>query len=599
MNKISLLSFTLCMLFFNHALKSQNVVINEIMYNFGFNLDKLESGNWIELYNTTNNNINLNGWQIQFGINTYTITNKSIAANGYLVASSKDSLMAINYPGTPLLGESLGFGLDDAGENIKIFDANNVLVDEVTYTDDAPWPTCADGDGQSLSLSSATADNSLPGSWSCSGSMGGTPGASNINNCSAALGNIVINEINYKSDSGNDAGDWIELHNAGSSNVDISGWNMLDSDTLYIIPQTTIIPSNGYIVIASKLLKFSSIHTTVDITNVLGDSGISLSGNGEQIALINNNRCLIDELEYNDSKPWPKDPDGDGPTLTLIDPAYNNKVAGSWTSSDVVQGNDFGSPNQANNVPDPCATAPPQLVISEVNYDSDGDNNPSNWLEIYNPSGTEIDLSNFKINRKGDQYKIPQGTTIAAMDYLVLADSLNKFKFTMECPPENVHPFDTELNFSNGGDLISIYSGFSNDYGCLVDSVRYNDKAPWPIDIGGSGNTIELIDVNLDNSDPTNWAASNYYLGSSGIANQQPSPTICPCDAVDLVRTGNLFIPNLTHYKAEKSVTFNTVNYILSQGSSCKITAGECILINQIDVVDPMSNLTIEIKDCQ
>lgn len=599
MNKISLLTFTICMLFFNHALKSQNVVINEIMYNFGFNLDKLESGNWIELYNTTNNNINLDGWQIQFGINTYTITNKSIAANGYLVASSKDSLVAINYPGVPLLGESLGFGLDDGSETIKIFDSNNVLVDEIAYTDDAPWPTCADGDGQSLSLSSATADNSLPGSWYCSGSLGGSPGVSNANSCTTALGNIVINELNYKSNSGADAGDWIELHNAGSSNVDLSGWSMLDSDTLYIIPQGTVIPSNGFIVIATDLTKFNSIHPTVDPTKVFGDSGISLSGNGEQVALITNNRCLVDELDYNDSAPWPKAPDGDGPTLTLIDPAYNNTVAGSWTSSAVVQGNDYGSPNQPNNVPDPCATAPSELIISEVNYDSDGDNNPSNWLEIYNPNGTEVDLSNFKINNKGDQYVIPQGTTIGAMDYLVFADSLNKFTFIMECPPENTHPFDTELNFSNGGDLISIYSGFSNDYGCLVDSVRYDNKAPWPIDIGGSGFTIELKNVNLDNSDPANWAASNFYLGSTGIANQQSSPTICPCDAVDVVRTGNLFIPNLTHYKAEKSVTFNTVNYILSQGSSCKITAGECILINQIDVLDPMSNLTIEIKECQ
>jgi len=598
MNKIILLTFTLCTLFFNKTLKSQDVVINEIMYNFGFNLDKLESGNWIELYNTTNSNINLAGWKIQFGANTYTIVNASIPANGYLVATSKYDLMAANYPGVPLLGESLGFGLDDATETIKVINRDNVLVDEVTYSDAVPWPDCADGNGQSLSLISVTADNSLANSWSCSGNLGGTPGADNINNCTAALADIIINELNYKSLTTVDAGDWVELYNAGNLDVDISGWYMLDSDTLYIIPQGTTIAADGYLVITSELVKFANIHNTVPLANLLGSSLMPFSGDGEQIALITNNRCLVDELNYNDSAPWPEKPDGLGATLSLIDPTYNNKVAGSWTSSS-VSGAVYGTPNQPNDIPDPCATAPPDLVINEVNYDSDGDNNPSNWLEIYNPNGTEVNLAGFKINNKGEQYTIPSGTTIGAMEYLVFTDSINKFIFTMECPPDNAHPFDTELNFSNGGDLVSIYSFFTNDHGCLIDSVRYNNKAPWPINVGGSGNTIELINVGLDNSDPANWAASNFYLGSAGIVNQQATPTICPCDAVDIVRTGNLFIPNLTLFKAEKTVTFNTASYTLSQANSCKITAGECVTINQINVIDTLSNFFIEIKDCQ
>lgn len=597
MNKIILLTCTLSVLFFSNSLKSQNVVINEIMYNFGFNLDKLESGNWIELYNNTNATVDLSGWKIQFGTSTYTITNKSIPANGYLVASSKDSLMNVNYPGAPLLGESLGFGLDDASETIKVFNSANVLVDEVTYLDDAPWVECADGNGQTLSLSSPMANNSLASSWLCSGNMGGTPGAANVNNCTASA-NIVINELNYKSSLTADAGDWLELYNPSNVNVDLSGWYVLDSDTSYIIPQGTIISPDGYLIVASELVKFAGRHQTVPLTNVVGSTLMLFDGDGEQVALLNNNKCLVDEFNYNDSAPWPTKPDGTGATMSLIDPTYNNKVAGSWTSS-TVSGAGNGTPNQPNNIPDPCATVPPDLVINEINYDSDGDNNPSNWLEIYNPNATAVNLTGYKINNKGEQYSIPSNTTIGAMEYLVFTDSLNKFKYVTECPTNNVHPFDTDLNFGNGGDLVSIYSFVTNDHGCLIDSVRYNDKGPWPLNIGGSGNTLELKNVNLDNSNPANWAASNFYLGSSGIANQQSTATVCPCDAVDIVETGNSFIPNLTHFRAEKSVTFNTVNYILGQGNSSRITAGECVLINQITVNDTLSNLIIEIKDCQ
>jgi len=219
-------------------------------------------------------------------------------------------------------------------------------------------------------------------------------------------------------------------------------------------------------------------------------------------------------------------------------------------------------------------------------------------VEIYNPNATAINLAGYKINNKGEQYTIPSGTTIPAMEYLVFTDSLNKFKFNMECSPNNIHQFDTKLNFGNGGDLVSIYSFVTTDHGCLVDSVRYNDKAPWPIGVGGSGNTIELKNVSLDNSNPANWAASNFYLGSSGIANQQSTETVCPCDGVNVVKTGNSFIPNLTQFRAEETITFNTNNYTVGQGSSCRITAGDCILINQFNV-NTMANLVIEIKDCQ
>lgn len=41
---------------------------------------------------------------------------------------------------------------------------------------------------------------------------------------------IIINEIMYNADEEQKSDDWIELYNAGSSNVNLAGWILKDED---------------------------------------------------------------------------------------------------------------------------------------------------------------------------------------------------------------------------------------------------------------------------------------------------------------------------------------------------------------------------------
>ncbi len=68
-----------------------------------------------------------------------------------------------------------------------------------------------------------------------------------------------------------------------------------------------------------------------------------LSGNGELIRVFDSTGFLIDHVVYDDEVPWPLEPDGTGPSLELINPAYDNTLAQSWTAS-----SDFGTPGQVN-----------------------------------------------------------------------------------------------------------------------------------------------------------------------------------------------------------------------------------------------------------
>ena len=160
-------------------------------------------------------------------------------------------------------------------------------------------------------------------------------------------GQIVINEINYKDVIGFETKDWIELYNNGSNSVDISNWVFKDNDDLheFVIPNGTTMPPNSYLVLVQFLADFQALFPGV--SPVLGDFTFGLSGGGELIRLFDDNQALVDFVEYSDVAPWPTEPDGNGPTLELINPNLDNNLASSWAAS-VPPNGEHGTPGQIN-----------------------------------------------------------------------------------------------------------------------------------------------------------------------------------------------------------------------------------------------------------
>jgi hypothetical protein len=79
-----------------------------------------------------------------------------------------------------------------------------------------------------------------------------------IDSAKADIG-VVFSEILYNSaDSGEDVGEWIELYNSTASNVNLGGWTIRDNYDTYTIPDCTVIPSKGYLVITSGRSYFFS-----------------------------------------------------------------------------------------------------------------------------------------------------------------------------------------------------------------------------------------------------------------------------------------------------------------------------------------------------
>ncbi|MDP3148840.1 MAG: CotH kinase family protein [Ignavibacteria bacterium] len=155
---------------------------------------------------------------------------------------------------------------------------------------------------------------------------------------------IVVNEINYKSSSASDCGDWVELYNNGTESVQLKNWKLKDSvDTHeFILPDFDLAPES-FVVLANDSTKFRSVFP--DVTNMIGEFSFGLSANGETVRLFNENGSLIDSIKFISSSPWPIEPNGTGATLALINPGLNNSVPESWKAS-----SNLGTPGKQNDV---------------------------------------------------------------------------------------------------------------------------------------------------------------------------------------------------------------------------------------------------------
>jgi len=144
-------------------------------------------------------------------------------------------------------------------------------------------------------------------------------------------GDVVINEIMYHPVSNDEDEEYIELYNTGPATADISGWRF-DGAVTFVFPSGTTIAPDDYLVVAKSLAAFQALYTT-STAHVIGDYAGRLNNAGEELRLYDAASSLVDRVAYDDEGYWPKDADGDGPSLELINPRLDNSVPQSWAAS--------------------------------------------------------------------------------------------------------------------------------------------------------------------------------------------------------------------------------------------------------------------------
>ena len=204
------------------------IVITEIMPNPSQVSDSY--GEWFEIYNSSPDIIDLNGWHIRDNDNDdHTITTD----NSTLLIQPGQYLVFCRNAGFELNGgvesdyDYDGFSLSNNEDEAILTDEQGAIVDEVNYTSNFPF-----GSGYSMEIHDIESDNDLESSWYSSTEVygvgdNGTPGTS-WNNLSVSDNNIFPNSFQifnpYPNPFNPTTTIWFTINQ--KSNVEISIFNL-------------------------------------------------------------------------------------------------------------------------------------------------------------------------------------------------------------------------------------------------------------------------------------------------------------------------------------------------------------------------------------
>ncbi|HHS97025.1 MAG TPA: DUF11 domain-containing protein, partial [Chloroflexi bacterium] len=196
-----------------------DVVINEFV---------AKGTEWIELYNTTAQTVSLIGWYLSDGEGTDHLTG-TIPAHGYLVTNTAN------------------IDLDNSGDEIRLYDDGNVLIDQVAYGTHGGAPIPPTGVSAARPSDGVDTDDDAR-DWN----LDPTPTAGSANDAPpVALGtSLILNEFDNYPTSGNDK---VELYNPTTQTISLDGWMLSDGDALVTLSTTKSITPGGWVVLEENV----------------------------------------------------------------------------------------------------------------------------------------------------------------------------------------------------------------------------------------------------------------------------------------------------------------------------------------------------------
>ena len=443
------------------------LVISEIHYHPEARGDGREL-EFIELYNSEPWVEELGGYRFTDDIGFTFPAGTVIPAKGRLVIARVPGDVQANYGIGGVLGPFTG-NLSNEGGSVRLRKPSGGIVQEVAWNDHAPWPVAADGSGHSLVLVRPSYGAGDARAWAASPLRGGSPGAGDVAPASGQ-DHVVINEVLARSVPPLE--DFVELHNAAPSSVDLSGCTLSDDPAAlgkFLIPANTVLPAGGFASFTEAQL------------------GFALSAEGETLYLTNaSGTRVLDAVRF------------------------------GGQAADVSSGRMGGSGEWrplAARTPGALNSAPrtPEVLISELFFNPISRDDLDEWLELTNAGAAPVDVSAWRFS-DGISFVIPAGTTIAAGGRLVVAKSAERTRSNHPSLNPAMVVGGYEGTLGNGGDHVSLVrpetvGGITVDVD--VDSVRYGEKSRWSRWADGGGSSLEVTDLRADRTFASTWADSD------------------------------------------------------------------------------------------
>ncbi len=172
------------------------------------------------------------------------------------------------------------------------------------------------------------------------------------------------------------------------------------------------------------------------------------------------------------------------------------------------------------------SSAQSNIVITEIMYNPSDDADSLEFIEIYNKGISPVNVLGYQFT-KGIDFTFPS-KAFNPGEYIVVAYDSSVFHKVFG---KRALQWSTG-KLSNSGELIVL----KNNLGTVLDSVRYSDTPPWPLDADGEGPSLTLCDPNNDNYNPASWTASTEFAGIFNNAAVLATPgTGCLTPDVDTI----------------------------------------------------------------
>ena len=344
---------------------SGSVCINEIMAD-PKGLKELPETEYVELYNTTEHNVSLSGWQFSYGGKAKPMTAFDIPSKSYAVLyrSGRDIVVDPSAVKVPL--DNFPSALANTGKLLQLLDGDNNLIDEVTYEKATP--------GKSWERSSS-------GWYLSSDPRGGTPGSANssgegeekpnepvtpdepdepdtpdepsLPDITVEPGEFVINELLPNPFTG--GSEYIELYNRSGHALPVSGLSIAvrkadgTLNTRYPLSSvTSVIESDGYVLLTKNLSGVTDFYTILSPSSLFEVPKLPILANTSSTLVLfrTKDEVVIDEVSYSSKWHASSVKDQKGVALERIDPEAETQSAANWTSASATAG--YGTPGYRN-----------------------------------------------------------------------------------------------------------------------------------------------------------------------------------------------------------------------------------------------------------
>ena len=275
---------------------------------------------------------------------------------------------------------------------------------------------------------------------------------------------IVISEIMQNPSAVSDgSGEYFEIYNAGTRDVDLNGWTISDNDLdSHVIDNggPLVIPAGGYLVFGRNADTATNGGVTVDYAY----TDIALANGADEVVLTSPDFGEIDRVEYDGG---PAFPDPTGASMELVDLAADNNVGANWTTAVASFGDgDLGTPGASN------GAAPAAFAgrINEFHYDNDGADT-GEFVEIRVDAGTDVSSAAVTL------YNGNGGASYATYAFPAAASSSDGTYdyYVIETP--GIQNGNDGIALSNGGTLVEFlsYEGSFTAVGGPADGVAATD----------------------------------------------------------------------------------------------------------------------------